>query len=162
MNSAQPNCPCGNPVAFAQCCEPLLRGTQIALTALQLMRSRYSAFATDAFEYLERTHHPSQHAIDERAQLEAQSKTLQWLALQVCDSCDGNADQQRGEVEFKAFFRTAGNVHCLHERSRFMREGGQWLYVDAVFCHDQRIGPGRNDACFCGSGRKFKQCHGRA
>jgi SEC-C motif-containing protein len=160
MNSDQPACPCGSTSPFAQCCEPLLQGERVAATAEQLMRSRYSAFATNALDYLVRTHHASQRSADERAQLEAQSTTLQWLALQICDSTDGKTDQQRGEVEFKAFFR-AGNIRCLHERSRFVHEDGQWFYVDAVFCREQRVDTGRNDACFCGSGRKFKQCHGR-
>jgi len=160
MNSASPICHCGNATPFAQCCEPLLLGVQVATTAAQLMRSRYSAYATGAFDYLVRTHHPSQRAVDERAQLETQANTLQWLALQLCNSSDGNPGQQRGEVEFKAFFRTAGNLRCLHERSRFVCESGQWFYLDAVFCREARVDIGRNDACFCGSARKFKQCHG--
>lgn len=160
MNSDQPACPCGSTRLFAQCCEPLLHGVHVAATPGQLMRSRYSAFATNAFDYLVRTHHAPQRATDERAQLEAQSTTLQWLALQICDSTDGAADRQQGEVEFKAFFR-AGNIRCLHERSRFVFEDGQWFYVDAVFCREQRVDTGRNEPCFCGSGRKFKQCHGR-
>lgn len=174
MHSVPPPCPCGfslpndvvngspNGATFAQCCEPLLRGAQVATTATQLMRSRYSAFVTNAFDYLVQTHHPSQRAADERAQLEAQAATLQWLALQVCDSHDGNSGQPQGEVEFKAFFRSDGNIRCLHERSRFVHEAGQWFYVDAVFCRELRIDTGRNNACFCGSRRKFKQCHGRA
>lgn len=125
------------------------------------MRSRYSAFATNAFDYLVQTHHPSQRTIDEREQLEAQSTTLQWLALKVCDNRDGNPDQQQGEVEFKAFFRSDSTIRCLHERSRFVREEGRWFYLDAIFCHELRVDAGRNDACFCGSARKFKQCHGR-
>jgi len=169
MNSTS-ICYCGQrrddqAIAFTQCCQPLLGGEQIAATAEQLMRSRYSAFATDAFDYLVRTHHPSQRAVDERAQLEAQASTMQWLALQLGDVSDGLAGQQRGEVEFKAFFSTkgstTGNLHCLHERSRFVCDNGQWFYLDAVFCRDARVDIGRNDACFCGSGRKFKQCHGR-
>ena len=33
------------------------------------------------------------------------------------------------------------------------------LYKDEP--EDQFVGVGRNDPCPCGSGRKFKQCHGR-
>jgi len=161
MKSASEICYCGNAAPFAECCEPLLRGEQVATHAAQLMRSRYSAFATDAFDYLVRTHHPSQRAANERTQLTAQAGTLQWLALQLCDESHGNAGQQEGEVEFKAFFRSTDKLGCLHERSRFVCENGQWFYLDAVFCRDGRVDIGRNDACFCGSTRKFKQCHGR-
>jgi len=162
MNNASQICYCGNSTPFAECCEPLLHGTQVATHAAQLMRSRYSAFATDAFDYLVQTHHPSQRTANERIQLEAQARTLQWLALQLCDTSDGNAGQQKGEVEFKAFFSSTGKPRCLHERSRFVCENGQWFYLDAVFCHDERVDIGRNDACFCGSKRKFKQCHSHA
>lgn len=154
-------CPCGSRRAFVQCCQPLLKGTESAGSPSQLMRSRYSAFATDAVDYLERTHHPSRRAADERAQLQAQAGTLQWLALEICDNSEGNAGQQTGEVEFKAFFRKGNDVRYLHERSHFIFEDEQWFYVDAVFCREQRLDIGRNDACFCGSGRKFKQCHNR-
>jgi SEC-C motif-containing protein len=155
-------CPCGSDRVFSLCCEPLLRGIRNADDARQLMRSRYSAFATGALDYLERTHHPSRRSATERAELQAQAGTLQWLALQICDSVAGNAGEPEGEVEFKAYFRAANDLRCLHERSRFVFENDQWFYVDAVFCDDRRVAPGRNEPCFCGSERKFKQCHGRA
>ncbi|MGN5267109.1 YchJ family metal-binding protein [Aeromonas dhakensis] len=50
--------------------------------------------------------------------------------------------------------------HCLHERSRFVRHQGRWVYTDG----EQDPAPlrvGRNDPCPCGSGKKFKKCCGR-
>jgi len=35
-----------------------------------------------------------------------------------------------GTVEFKASYRHSSERGILHERSRFVREGGRWLYVD--------------------------------
>jgi SEC-C motif-containing protein len=40
-------CPCGGG-AYGSCCRPLIAGEQLAATAEQLMRSRYSAFALAA------------------------------------------------------------------------------------------------------------------
>jgi SEC-C motif-containing protein len=37
-------------------------------------------------------------------------------------------------VEFVARYRMQGQAVRLHERSRFVREGGRWFYVDG----DQR------------------------
>ena len=37
-----------------------------------------------------------------------------------------------GEVEFRAHFRRDGEPDVLHERSRFVREGGRWFYLDGV------------------------------
>jgi SEC-C motif-containing protein len=34
------------------------------------------------------------------------------------------------EVEFVARMRLAGKAVRLHERSRFVHEGGRWFYVD--------------------------------
>ena len=47
-----PNCYCGNSIPFQDCCEPYIKGITNAPTAEKLMRSRYSAFATGAADYL--------------------------------------------------------------------------------------------------------------
>ena len=48
----------------------------------------------------------------------------------------------------------AGFAHT--ERSRFLKENGQWYYIDGT-----RPQFGRNDPCPCGSGKKFKKCCGQ-
>ena len=87
------------------------------------MRSRYSAFVLEHAPYLLATWHTSQRpaALD----FEAGAK---WLGLQVKDFRATGADT--AEVEFVARFRIAGRAVRLHERSRFVREGGRWFYVD--------------------------------
>ena len=50
----QQTCPCGKG-SYTQCCEPLHLGTAKALTAEQLMRSRYSAFALQQIDYIVQT-----------------------------------------------------------------------------------------------------------
>jgi len=157
--AADTKCYCGSGHDFADCCKPLLIGERGAPTAKQLMRSRYSAFVSHAFDYLVATHHASTRSPNERAELEAQSKQLTWLTLQVLDTTQGTPSDEYGEVEFRAWFAIGKQLHNLHERSRFVREQDRWFYVDAVFCRDERVNIGRNDPCFCGSGRKFKHCH---
>ena len=53
---------------------------------------------------------------------------LKWLGLEVRDARQQDADH--AEVEFVARSRLAGRGHRLHERSRFVREGGRWYYVE--------------------------------
>lgn len=169
MSAADTKCYCGSDLNFADCCRSFLHGERDAQTAEQLMRSRYSAFVVNAFDYLVATHHASTRSANERAELEAQSKQLTWLTLQVLDATQSSNEQSNtaqampsdkySEVEFKAWFAIGRQLHNLHERSRFMREEDHWFYVDAVFCRDERVDIGRNDPCFCGSGRKFKHCH---
>ena len=88
------------------------------------MRSRYTAFVHGLESYLLATWHPSHRppSIEfERAQ--------KWLGLQVIDSKVTGNDS--GEVEFIARFRIGGGSAArLHERSRFVREDGRWMYLD--------------------------------
>lgn len=88
------------------------------------MRSRYSAFVLALSDYLLATWHPSTRP----AALEAWEPNLKWLGLQVLQHTPLDADH--AEVEFVARSKLAGRAHRLHERSRFVREGGRWYYVD--------------------------------
>ena len=49
-----------------------------------------------------------------------------WTGLEVTDTVAGGLHDETGEVEFTASF-TDG---VMHERSRFERRAGRWLYVD--------------------------------
>lgn len=52
----------------------------------------------------------------------------QWLGLEVRGHWVKDVDH--AEVEFVARHRLGGRAVRLHERSRFVREGGRWYYVD--------------------------------
>lgn len=121
-------CPCGRSDAkgralpFADCCALLHEG-QIAPDAERLMRSRYSAFVLGLNEYLLATWHVSTRP--ESIELESGAH---WLGLEIKDHRLTGADS--AEVTFVARFRVAGRAVRQHERSRFVREDGRWLYVD--------------------------------
>jgi SEC-C motif-containing protein len=54
-----------------------------------------------------------------------------WRGLQIADVAGGGADAETGVVEFRAtYLQDDGSLGILHERSRFLREGGRWFYVD--------------------------------
>jgi SEC-C motif domain protein len=88
------------------------------------MRSRYTAFAEGAADYLLATWHPSTRpdrvAVDER---------MTWRRLEIVDSDDGGPFDTSGVVEFRAHYRIGGARGVLHERSHFVHEDGRWLYV---------------------------------
>jgi len=48
----------------------------------------------------------------------------------------GGEDDDTGVVEFRASYLTDEGIAVLHERSRFVREGGRWFYLDG----DDRAG----------------------
>ena len=63
-------------------------------------------------------------------------------------------------VEFEARLLFEGRVEAMRELSSFVRDNGQWLYTDGKMLTPGFTPwkPGRNEACPCGSGRKFKRC----
>ena len=120
-------CPCrkkSERQAYAECCEPYHSGAQIAPTAEALMRSRYAAFALRLPNYLRATWHAST-----RPETLNLSPDEEWLLLRVLETTvDGN----RATVEFIARSRMDSRQQMLHEVSRFLREGGQWYYLDGA------------------------------
>ncbi|MFN3399523.1 MAG: YchJ family protein [Ferrovibrio sp.] len=156
-------CPCQSGQSFETCCGPILAGTP-APTALALMRSRYTAYARGDVAHLARTLAPEHRAGFDMADVSAGMKTTQWIGLEILDTVDGRENDNTGIVEFVARFQVQGQTRALHERSRFRRDeqDGNWVYVDGETQILPVKKPGRNDPCPCGSGKKFKQCCGRA
>ena len=117
----------GKPLTYGDCCgrwlEPSAQ-SDAPPDAESLMRSRYSAFVLERAAYLleswSASHRPESIAFD---------PGVKWLGL------DLRAHRQTGEataeVEFVARQKPlTGPAVRLHERSRFVREAGRWLYVD--------------------------------
>jgi len=78
----------------------------------------------------------------------------------------GGETDDEGVVEFVARYTVDGQPTYHHERATFRRHDGRWHLWDGELVTQapvRRDAPkvGRNDPCPCGSGRKFKQCHGR-
>jgi len=91
------------------------------------MRSRYCAYVLCNEQYLLATWHPRT-----RPDSIPFSKDQRWLGLNVVDAKD--TGEHSAEVEFIARSRVSNAAALrLHERSRFVREHGSWLYVDGDF-----------------------------
>ena len=116
-------CPCGSP-SYDGCCGPLLRGERQAVTAEELMRSRYTAYAVGDADHLWRTWHPRTRP----AQLDAPEPGLRWLGLEL--KAHRALDATHAEVDFVARSKLGGRAHRLVETSRFEHVDGAWLYVD--------------------------------
>ncbi|MFI7018084.1 YchJ family protein [Streptomyces sp. NPDC050164] len=118
------SCPCGLPGAYGDCCGRCHSGTAAAPTAEALMRSRYCAFVKRDVAYLLRTWHPRTRP----GTLELDPR-MRWTGLEILETSDGTAFHTTGTVEFRASYRGGS----LHERSRFERVDGAWVYVDGEF-----------------------------
>jgi len=92
------------------------------------MRSRFEAFRDGDADWLLASWHPSTRP----ASIDL-SDNPRWRGLQILDRVDGGPGDRTGVVEFRATYLVAGGgVGILRERSRFVREGGRWYYLDAV------------------------------
>jgi SEC-C motif domain protein len=116
-------CPCGLAKSYAACCGRWHTG-EPAPTAEALMRSRYSAFAMQNESYLLSTWH-----LSTRPAAVPFEPGTKWLGLKIVAA--NEVDAEHAEVEFIARFRVGGaSAQRIHERSRFIREAGRWLYRD--------------------------------
>jgi SEC-C motif-containing protein len=113
-------------LTYGKCCGRFLDDGLLAPDAESLMRSRYSAFCLEREAYLLKTWHATQRPGS--VEFEADVK---WLGLEVRDVVQ--LDTTHAQVAFVARQKPPGAPAVrLNERSRFVREEGQWLYVDAV------------------------------
>jgi Uncharacterized protein conserved in bacteria len=101
-------------------------------TAESLMRSRFEAFARGDVAHLLASWHPSTRP----AQLDLDDD-VQWRRLQIVDTVAGGPDDTEGVVEFRASYRSPDGAGLLHERSRFTRVDGRWVYVDGELFDDR-------------------------
>jgi SEC-C motif-containing protein len=91
------------------------------------MRSRFEAFRDGDIDWLLASWHPSTRP----PELDL-SDNPKWRGLQIVDVVNGAADDVTGMVEFRAtYVASPGEVRVVHERSRFVRDGGRWYYLDA-------------------------------
>jgi SEC-C motif-containing protein len=135
-------CPCGgaapapvhgrSPSAqaprFADCCGRYIDGDTPAPSALELMRSRYSAYVLGETGYLRATWAPQ--TCPENVDADpAAPDAPRWLGLQI--KRFAAIDDTHAEVEFVARYKVGGRAHRLHESSRFVRgDDMRWRYVD--------------------------------
>jgi len=121
------NCYCGNSIAFEDCCEPYIKGTTNAPTAERLMRSRYSAFAVGAADYLVNTTHISKRRLHNKKDILEWSLSNKWIKLEILASSETT-------VTFNAYYLDANLKAQVHyEHSTFKLENGIWFYVDGEY-----------------------------
>jgi SEC-C motif-containing protein len=160
-------CPCGKGESLDTCCGPYIEGKKLPETAEALMRSRYTAFATGKVDYILETHDP-----DRRGEVDAEgaatwSKDSEWLGFELVSAENGGPSDSAGVVEFVAKYKIKGVTLTHRERSIFRKADGRWFFVDGQIVNGppvKRTEPrvGRNEPCHCGSGKKYKRCHGAA
>ena len=128
--SPNTQCPCHSGEKYKKCCQPYHKGI-IPSTALRLMRSRYSAFVLGHADYIMATTHSNNPDYTDnkerwRASILDFSHNTQFLGLKILEFIDG-------EAEAFVTFEARLDQGILKEKSRFLKEKGQWLYADGDF-----------------------------
>ena len=160
------NCSCGNKVAYAACCQPIINDIRPAETAEQLMRARYSAYAMTEMDFVFASTHPDHRHNYDHEGTRTWAEKSDWLGLQILSTSKGGKDDTEGQVEFIASFREKGATtpSAHHENSNFIKEDGYWYFMEGEIVKNRPFvstKTGRNEPCICGSGNKYKKCCGK-
>ena len=155
-------CPCDSGQDYQACCGRFHSRSDQPLTAEALMRSRYAAYALRKIDYLVATHDPERRSEFDPLSAGKWAADADWKRLDILSTRAGGAADETGKVEFTAWYEMQGELTCHHEISDFRRLDGSWVYVDGTGKPPEQVMAdyGRNEPCPCGSGKKFKKCHG--
>lgn len=154
-------CPCGSSLPFNACCQLYITQQVSPSSPEQLMRSRFSAYATKNGQYIFDTYAASQRLKQSVTEIQTWADECSWLALKIHESDETT-------VEFSAYY-VVDNILCeLREKSNFTIEQGQWRYIDGnITVLNEIVTIKRNEVCPCNKypmawsakkGKKFKHC----
>jgi len=132
--SANSTCPCGSNSKYKKCCKVFHNGSN-PKTALELMKSRYSAYVVGDAKYIMKTTHPEnkEYTTDTEAwnsSIKDFSKNSDFHGLVILDFIDGD---EEAYVTFKALFSQYGQDASFTEKSKFYKVDGMWLYHSGEF-----------------------------
>jgi len=141
-------CICGSEQRYEECCARLIEGAHEADTALELMRSRYSAYVLRNGQYLYDTCSSKLQKIEDIQAINNQK--IEWIGLRIESFSDN-------EVTFMAYYKENNRIEVMKEHSFFVLESGRLKYDSGEMLETKIL---RNDSCPCGSGKKYKRCCG--
>lgn len=135
------SCPCCSGKPYHACCGPLHEGKMAPASALDLMRSRYSAYATNNVAYIIRTTHHRHPAILQNLNVWKEEilkfcMSTEFERLEVLESKESS---DRATVIFIAHLKQGNEDATFTERSFFAKVSGEWFYVNGdIFAGENR------------------------
>ncbi len=129
MSDTQNLCPCCSGKAYAQCCK-LFHSGRLPIHALDLMRSRYSAYALNLPDYIVSTTHPASpqymdNKFSWKRKISQFSKNSSFLKLEVLDFKER---ETLASVTFIAHISQEDQDATFTEKSYFEKMGEKWFY----------------------------------
>lgn len=127
-------CPCGSSKKYKKCCKTFHDGIIFPKTALELMKSRFSAFAVSNSKYIiSTTHKENPDFTDDLKSWNEDiinfSKNTRFERLEVLDFIE----DVESFVTFKATLFQDNRDISFTEKSRFLKADDKWQYVDGQF-----------------------------
>lgn len=127
-------CPCGSRQKYKKCCKVFHNGAN-SKTALELMKSRYTAFVLNDYKYIIKTTHTQNS--DYTKDLEAWKASILEFSLNSdfnkLEILDFIEQKEESWVTFKAtIFQNSQDISFI-EKSRFLKENEIWFYHSGVF-----------------------------
>ena len=136
MQLKQP-CPCNSGATYLNCCYKIIVNPKNASTALQLMRSRYSAYSLNIPKHILKTMSGKARDNSNAQSIKEFAKKSKLIKLEIIATKDGNIEDNSGTVEFQATgLNHAGEPFKIHETSLFKKISGKWFYCDEIKSDD--------------------------
>lgn len=125
-------CPCNSNKRYLDCCGACIQLKAAAKSPEALMRSRYTAYVQENYDYIKKTMRPpaSLHFSKKAMIINTKTKRIQWLGLEVISTRFHPDNPNIGWVEFKANYQSEGEPLRIYENSEFHLMDGKWYYVD--------------------------------
>lgn len=157
-------CPCGSTFLFNACCQLFITYEKVPATPEQLMRSRFSAYATKNAAYILETYSAAQQNKQSLVDIQTWADECAWIALVIHETTENT-------VEFSAYYVVDNTLCELREKSNFTLEQGKWRYIDGDISVNKELAHiKRNELCPCNNypsawavkkAKKFKHCCGK-
>lgn len=127
-------CPCHSQKDYSECCEPFHLGKALPKVPVELMRSRYSAYALSLAKYIMETTSKANPAyMENKKEWEKKIlgfyKSTSFLDLIIESS---SMDNEHGTVTFHAILKQGSENVSFRETSQFEKVDGKWLYKTGV------------------------------
>jgi SEC-C motif domain protein len=131
-------CPCDSKKPYTKCCRPFHQG-QLPAAAVNLMRSRYSAYALGLADYIIDTTHKENIGYNEdlkawKQDLEIYCRATKFDGLKIVDA-QGDEAATTATVSFIAYLRQGEADASFSEKSNFTKVDGRWLYRSGEVSH---------------------------
>ncbi len=131
MNISENLCPCSSGITYDKCCKRFHQG-DLPENALQLMRSRYAAYAMDNPTYIIETTHPAspQYSENKFSWKRNISQLFRSATFNKLDILDFKEQNCIATVTFTAHITQKDHDATFTEKSYFEKIGNRWLYRD--------------------------------